>query len=66
MTGIYGIITETRLNFFLLCFGFRISIFEFPEGIVDTDYILLNANDGCYYDSDGNGSRDANGQLSGR
>ena len=26
----------------------------------DTDYMSLNANDGCYYDSDGNGSRDAN------
>ena len=29
-----------------------------PDG--DTDYMLLNANDGCYYDSDGNGSQDAN------
>ena len=29
-----------------------------PDG--DTNYMLLNANDGCYYDSDGNGSRDAN------
>lgn len=26
----------------------------------DTNYMLLNANDGCDYDSDGNGSRDAN------
>jgi hypothetical protein len=25
-----------------------------------TNYMLLNADDGCYYDSDGNGSRDAN------
>jgi len=29
-----------------------------PEG--DTNYMLLNANDGCYYDSDGNGSQDTN------
>ncbi len=29
----------------------------------DTDYMSLNANDGCYYDSDGNGSRDANWAL---
>ena len=29
-----------------------------PDG--DTDYMSLNANDGCYYDSDGDGSRDAN------
>ncbi len=26
----------------------------------DTNYMVLNANDGCYYDSDGDGSRDAN------
>ena len=29
-----------------------------PDG--DTNYMLLNANDGCYYDSDGNGSQDSN------
>lgn len=29
-----------------------------PDGNIN--YMLLNANDGCYYDSDGNGSRDAN------
>jgi len=29
-----------------------------PDG--DINYMLLNANDGCYYDSDGDGSRDAN------
>jgi len=29
-----------------------------PDG--NTNYMLLNANDGCYYDSDGDGSRDAN------
>ena len=29
-----------------------------PEGLVN--YMELNANDGCYYDSDGNGSRESN------
>lgn len=29
-----------------------------PDG--NTNYMLLNADDGCDYDSDGNGSRDAN------
>lgn len=29
-----------------------------PDG--NTNYMLVNANDGCYYDSDGDGSRDAN------
>jgi hypothetical protein len=29
-----------------------------PDG--NTDYMLLNANDGCFYDSDGDGSRDTN------
>jgi len=29
-----------------------------PDG--NTNYMLLNANDGCNYDSDGDGSRDAN------
>jgi hypothetical protein len=29
-----------------------------PDGTIN--YMLLSANDGCYYDSDGNSSRDAN------
>jgi len=29
-----------------------------PDG--NTNYMLLNANDGCYYDSNGDGSRDTN------